>query len=370
MDNDRTLKALEEQSMKAMVLHGIGDLRVETISKPELKENEALLAVKASGICGSDISRIYRTGAYSYPLIPGHEFSGVVTEVGAGVDKGLIGKHAGVFPLIPCRTCTFCLKRQYEMCRNYSYLGSRRNGGFAEYVAVPAENLLLLPGKVSFTEAAMLEPMAVAVHAMRRVLSASADVAAVCGLGTIGLMLLMFLCEAAKKSIQGGIRILAIGNKNSQKQIVQRMGLPENDYCDSRICEPDKWIAERTNGRGVEVFFDCVGKNETLLQAINNTMPGGRICLVGNPYTDMKIDRMVYGKLLRNQLTVTGTWNSAFTNSVEDDWHYVLERLFEGAIEPGILITHRFSLEELWRGLHIMRDKTEDYVKIMGIMEE
>lgn len=349
--------------MRAMVLHDINDFRLETVEKPALKKGEVLIAVKAAGICGSDIPRVYRTGTYAYPLIPGHEFSGFVAEIGEGVDAGWMGQRVGVFPLIPCKNCLPCQKKQYEMCRNYSYLGSRRDGGFAEYVAVPAANLIGLPEHVSFEAAAMLEPMAVAVHAMRRLHVTAADTAAVCGLGTIGLLLTMFLREAGVK------KILVIGNKESQKRIVSDMGISEDSYCDSRGCSVEEWIAERTEGVGADVFFECVGKAETIMQAVDNTMPGGRICLVGNPASDICIKKPVYWKILRNQLQVTGTWNSSFTGEMEDDWHYVLERLAQNKIFPEKIISHRFSLEEIEQGFCIMRDKKEDYGKIMSIIK-
>ena len=173
--------------MIAWVLHGVHDLRHETVGVPVLGADEVAVQVRAAGICGSDIPRIYQTGTYSFPLIPGHEFSGIVTETGAAVDGALTGQRVGVFPLIPCHSCATCRKKQYEMCRHYSYLGSRRDGGFAGYVAVPADNLIKLPEHVSFEEAAMMEPMAVAVHAMRRIAVRPADTVVVCGLGTIGL---------------------------------------------------------------------------------------------------------------------------------------------------------------------------------------
>lgn len=145
--------------MKAWVLQGVDDLRWETVEEPILAKGEVLLQVKAAGICGSDIPRIYRTGAHVHPLIPGHEFSGLVVRTGPGVDPAWQGRRAGVFPLIPCRECLPCRKGQFEMCQNYGYLGSRRDGGFGEYAAVPAWNLIPLPEQVSYEEAAMLEPL-------------------------------------------------------------------------------------------------------------------------------------------------------------------------------------------------------------------
>lgn len=349
--------------MRAWVLHGINDLRYETVGKPALSDNEVLVAVKAAGICGSDIPRIYRTGTYSYPLIPGHEFSGIVTECGESVNKSLMDARVGVFPLIPCGECAPCRNRQYEMCRNYSYLGSRRDGGFAEYVAVPAENLIRLPNNVTFEEAAMLEPMAVAVHAIRHISLSDTDTIVVCGLGTIGLLVLMFLLEMENCSSH---RILVIGNKDFQRWTVGQMGLPPECYCDSRQQDVHKWIMERTNGQGADVFFECVGKNDTVAQAVDTAAPAGRIVLVGNPASDMVLEKAVYWKLLRNQLTVKGTWNSSFTGESDDDWHYVLDRLSRKRIDPAALLTHKFALDDLEQGFKIMLNKEEDYCKVMG----
>lgn len=346
--------------MKAWVLHGINDLRLEEINTPTIGENEVLLAVKAAGICGSDIPRVFHTGTYSYPLIPGHEFAGQVMAVGGAVDRKWQGKRVGVFPLIPCGECLPCQKEQYEMCRHYSYLGSRCDGGFAEYAAVPEKNLISLPEGVSFEEAAMLEPMAVAVHAMRKIAPTSEECIVICGMGTIGLFLLMFLLEAGHKNI------FVIGNKDFQKRMAQKLGLPAPAYCDSRTQDAEKWLDEQTGGKGADVFFECVGRNETVEQAVRMTGPGGRIMLVGNPASDMTLPKAVYWKILRNQLTVFGTWNSSFTHSQEDDWHYVLERLGNGRIAPKQMITHRYPLEELDQGLAVMKDKKEEYGKVMA----
>ncbi len=346
--------------MKAWVLHNIGDIRFDGVEEPTLREQEVLVKVRAAGICGSDIPRIYQTGAYSHPLIPGHEFSGEVVKVGALADTALQGQRVGIFPLIPCRTCPPCRKMQYEMCRSYSYLGSRQDGGFAEYTAVPQENLIPIPDSVTFEDAAMLEPMAVAVHAMRRIGVNADDHVAICGVGTIGLLLYMFLREVGVQNIY------VFGNKDFQKQTLQKLGLPKECYCDIRKNSTQQWIQERTDGIGADVFFECVGKNETLKQAVNQTAFAGKIMLVGNPSGDMGLEKSVYWKILRNQLTVKGTWNSSFTGEESDDWHYVLKRLREKRIAPSELITHRFPLEELEKGFHIMRDKTEDYVKIIG----
>lgn len=348
--------------MKAYRLHGIGDLRLEEVPCPQPESGEVLVQVKAAGICGSDIPRIYQTGTYHFPTIPGHEFAGIVEEVGETADPAWKGKRVGIFPLIPCYTCGPCQAGKYEMCRHYGYLGSRQDGGFAEYVSVPEKNLIVLPQEASYEEAAMLEPMAVAVHAMRKAAPSEGERIVVCGLGTIGLFLLMFLREAGYRNVY------AVGNKEFQRQMADKLGLPAASFCDSRTQNAEEWLAAQTDGRGVDVFFECVGRNETAAQAVRMTGPGGRVMLVGNPASDMTFPKETYWKILRNQLTVFGTWNSSFTHSRDDDWHYVLERLEGRRIAPAQFITHRLPFEELERGLLVMKEKREEYGKVMGEM--
>lgn len=345
--------------MKAYVLHGINDFRYEEVQEPSLNPGEVLVEVKAAGICGSDIPRIFENGTYSFPLIPGHEFSGIVVKAASEAEDKWLGEHVGVFPLLPCKSCAPCEGGHYEMCRKYSYFGSRTDGAFAQYVAVPVWNLIRLPEGVSFEAAAMLEPMAVAVHAMRSIAPVKDDKVAVYGLGTIGLLLTMFLKEA------GIDNLFVIGNKEFQKKNILELGISEERYIDGKQADITECIMEQAGGLGVDVFFECIGKNETVSEAIRVTSPGGKIQLVGNPASDMNFDRNTYWKILRNQLTVKGNWNSSYLHNREDDWHYVLDRLERGAVHPEQYITQRFPLKDLKEGLHIMKDKTQEYVKVM-----
>lgn len=345
--------------MKAWVLHEVDNLCFEEVECPAPKKDEVLLSVKACGICGSDIPRIYSTGAHKMPLIPGHEFSGEVVQTGSEVDKRWLGKHVGVFPLIPCRVCPSCSRVEYELCYHYNYLGSRCNGGFSEYVAVPAWNLVELPDGISYSEAAMLEPMAVAVHAIRRIHPDCSDAILIYGAGTIGLLLSMFLLMYGQKNL------FVIGNKLFQKEILLDMGLSADHFCNSKEEDVLSWISSQTNHQGPDAVFECVGKNDTISHAVQCANRGGRICMIGNPHTDIMMDKNVYWGILKKQLTITGSWNSSFKTSDHDDWTYVLQKLYQGAIHPRHLITHSFPLDRLEEGLHIMRDKSQNHVKIM-----
>ena len=352
--------------MKAWVLHDINNMTYEEYETPKAADGWALVDVKATGICGSDIPRAFVTGAHVKPLIIGHEFSGQVSPEDNSV---WAGKRVGIFPLIPCGKCAPCQNKQYEMCRNYNYLGSRCDGAFADKVCVPLENLIELPDNVTYEQAAMLEPMAVAVHAMRRGLNltkgkkAEDMTVAVCGLGTIGMFLVMFLKQA------GFNNIIAIGNKDFQKDCIEKLGISKDNYCDCKTKASISFINEKTDGLGVDLYFECVGKNETISDAVESTMPAGSIVLVGNPYSDMSFDKNVYWKILRNQIKLTGTWNSSFTHEEDDDWHYVLDCLKKEEIHPEAFITHKYPMDKIMEGFEIMRDKKEDYIKIMGLNE-
>ena len=345
--------------MKAWVLHGVNDIRFEDKDIPTPQTGEALIRVMACGICGSDIPRIYDTGAHRHPLVPGHEFAGIVEAVGDDNSSTLTGSRVGVFPLIPCGVCPQCSQKKYEMCDNYNYTGSRCDGAFAEYVCVPCSNLIQLPDNAGFDQAAMLEPMAVAVHAMRATDIAPGSTIAICGLGTIGLLLYMFLKEA------GHTNVYLIGNKDFQKKQALSLGADEARYCDIRKENALSWLKKCTGNSGADVFFECVGRNDTITLSLNAAAKGGKVTLIGNPHSDMTLPRNDYWQILRKQLTLKGTWNSSFTQSDNDDWHYVIDRLNSGSIAPEKLITHRLLLQDLECGLHIMRDKSGDYCKIM-----
>lgn len=161
-----------KKMMKAARMHRIGEFSVEEVPVPVPQGEELLVRIGACGVCGSDLPRIYTTGTskQKYPLTLGHEFSGTVVAVGEEADPGLIGKRGTFFPLIPCRKCDPCLTGNYAMCEDYDYLGSRRDGGFADYCLIPSAWHMVISNNphTTFEELAMAEPACVAQHAMLR----------------------------------------------------------------------------------------------------------------------------------------------------------------------------------------------------------
>ncbi|MBQ7260624.1 MAG: alcohol dehydrogenase catalytic domain-containing protein, partial [Lachnospiraceae bacterium] len=243
--------------MKAWVLEDIGNFTYKETDPPKPQKDEALVRVRNCGICGSDIPRVYKDGAHVMPLVIGHEFSGEVVSAGDDSNRNWEGKRVGIYPLIPCMRCPQCLEGHFEMCRNYGYLGSRRDGGFAEYAAVPVWNLIDLPDSVSFEQAAMLEPMAVASHAIRSLSVSKRDTIAVYGQGTIGLFITMLLLA------EGHTDVFVFANHELQIEKALQLGVPDDNICNIRNNDPLKWAFERTCGRGFDSSFEAVGSSVT-----------------------------------------------------------------------------------------------------------
>ena len=174
--------------MQAGVLHARDDIRYEEVQTPEPKAGEVLVKVKYSGICGSDVPRVNEDGAHFYPIILGHEFSGIVEAVGDGVTKVKKGQRVAGAPLVPCMKCEDCMKGDYALCKDYSFIGTRQAGSYAEYICLPEQNVVPFKDTVSFEQGALFEPAAVALHGLECLPYEGGKTVAVLGGGTIGLL--------------------------------------------------------------------------------------------------------------------------------------------------------------------------------------
>ncbi len=336
--------------MKAYQLYAVNDLRYGDIEEPILEDGWVLVQVKAVGICSSDIPRIFENGTYHFPTIPGHEFSGVVKKVFSKDDEEWIGKSVGVFPLIPCKICEQCKKQNYEMCENYDYIGSRRDGAFADYVAVPVWNLLELPSEITFEEAAMLEPVAVALHAIKKAkINDSTESVAIIGTGMIG-------CAAAQwAKFFGAKHVCVIGRNENKRKMVESLGNIEY------LTETQELF---------DVVIEAVGSNSAVEQAINIAQPGRSVVLMGNPEADIILNKKTYWRILRKQLNVIGTWNSFYEAKKQSDWSEACKEISLGNIKVLPLITHLYKYEELPAALELMKQHTEPYCKVMTLWNQ
>lgn len=300
--------------MKAWVLQRNNDIQLGEVPMPTPQNGEVLVKVKAAGICASDIPRVYENGAYHYPIILGHEFSGVTED----------GRRVGVFPLLPCHRCESCKQHHYETCSHYSYIGSRLDGAYAAYVAVPKWNLIDLPDDVTFEQAALLEPAAVALHAVRQ-LEATVQNAAVVGNGAIGRLIAKWL------TIYGVQNVTLLGRNDTAI-------LKEYD-----------------------TIIEAAGTIAAFRRCLELAKPNGQIVLVGNPTAGFAIDRNLYWQILRKQITIKGAWNSGYPS----EWKRVLE--YAGHMQLESFISHKFKFDELDKALALMHDKCEKHLKVMVI---
>lgn len=347
--------------MQACVLHAIGDLRHEEVANPRPRVGEVLLRVGACGVCGSDIPRVFTKGTYRFPTIPGHELAGVVTEAGAHVDPSLVGKAAAVFPLIPCRKCPMCEIGEYAQCTDYDYLGSRCDGGFAEYVRVPVWNLLFLPDGVSVEEAAMTEPAAVAVHALRQAGIDIGDRVLILGAGPIGLMVGMWA------RAWGAGKVMLVDIDPQKLEFAQSLGF--TDICNSAEDDLAAWVKDLTD-EGADLVIEASGSTVALEQCMLTAKVFGNVVLMGNPAGDMCLSQQAYWAILRKQLKLHGTWNSSYSKIARSEWQLTLDFMASGRIDVKPLITHRVGLDGLFDRLKSIRDRTEFSNKVLYLNAE
>lgn len=266
--------------MKALVLEEYNKLVYKNVPTPSFKKNEVLIKVMACGICGSDVHGMDgSTGRRIPPVIMGHEASGIIEQVGYEVKKWTSGQRVTFDSTIYKLEDWFTLNGMYNLSEGRKVLGVstedyRQNGAFAEYIVVPEHILYQLPEKVSFEEAAMVEPVAVACHALGLGDISYGDTAVVVGAGMIGLFIIQLLKNSNAK------KIIAIDLDNDKLELANKFG------ADISINPKDLNINERikneTDGRGADVVFEAVGIEKTVNASIENVRNGGTVVLVGN----------------------------------------------------------------------------------------
>lgn len=317
-----------------------GIVKAEPSEKPEAKDGFSLFRVKACGICGSDLPRVFANSSYYYPIVLGHEFAGIVED---SKNPDLIGKRACVFPILPCGECAFCQRGQWANCVQYDYYGSRRDGGMQDYLLVKDQNLVFLPDNVSYEAGSMVEPMAVCLHAVRKTGIERGMTVAVWGAGTIGLLVAMWA-----KAL-GAERILLSDPDARRMAFAESLGFAA--------------LGDETP----DVAIEASGAPAALNAAIGAVRTFGRVVLVGNTGGDVTIARATYSQILRKQLTLCGSWNSDF-RADSNDWKDAIDAIAKGMISPERLITHRFPLKRGDEAFRLIGERREFYNKITVVM--
>ena len=350
---------MEQATMKAARLHTIGNFSTDTIPVPVPKGEQLLVRIGACGVCGSDLPRIYEHGTSSgiYPLTLGHEFSGTIVAVGEAADPGLVGRRGAFFPLIPCRQCDPCLAGHYAMCEDYDYMGSRCDGGFAEYCLVPSSWHFIESHNpsLSFEELAMLEPACVAQHAIRKgEVFAGANVV-IFGAGPIGIM-------AGRWARLSGANVLMVDVVDQKVAFAESSGFRALNSTAPSFLEN---VKAAFGGSLADIAVEGTGFSGALENCIHCIKPFGRIVLVGNPAGNTQITQKAHSLLLRKEATINGIWNSHFGNSPINEWHYTVEMMDSGKFTCGDLISHRVGIQDVPALIQSIHDRTVSICKAL-----
>jgi len=315
---------------------------------PKPKENEILIHVRRCGICGSDLHAYKGLHPdYILPIVMGHEFSGDIVEMGKNVERFEVGDKVTVEPLITCDKCRFCIRREYNRCISLKVIGCQTDGAFTEYISVPERWVYKLPENVSYEEGAMVEPLAVAVHAVKRVIDLGDNVL-VLGAGTIGLL------TAQVARVFGATNIFITDIVDWKIDFAKRLGI---DYPLNPLKNDlSKILMERTENIGVDTTFEAVGSNTTLNQALDLTRKGGNIVIIGiyeKPMININVMNIV-----NKELNVYGTLVYRW------DFEKAINLIEKNMVDVKSLISKVIGLSEIERGFKSMISREKNIIKI------
>jgi L-iditol 2-dehydrogenase len=325
---------IPEPRMKVLLLSKYRHLEVADLPVPKPQYGEVLVRVAACGICGSDVHGYDGTsGRRIPPIVMGHEAAGTIAAIGEGV-KGLSeGDRVTFDSTIYCGTCSYCLRGEMNLCDNRQVLGVscsdyRRAGAFAEFVVVPSRTIYRLPDTIAFAEAAMLEAVAVAIHAVSLARISPASSALVLGAGTIGLLIQQAL------RVAGCARVFIADIDPTRLKLAKDLGATAILSAEADLVAQ---VQQLTGGIGVDIAFEAVGRNETVRAAIENVRKGGSVVLVGNITPEVTLPLQ---KVVARQIALQGSCASA------GEYPRAIELLASGAINVKPLITAIAPLEE------------------------
>ena len=306
---------------KSVVWDGNEGVGMESREVPSPGPGELRVRVDASGLCGTDLHIASGEYPFARPGVTlGHEFSGTVVGVGEGVDAFAEGDRIVVDPNIPCRVCRYCHDSRPHLCENPQAIGVTRSGGLAEYALLPAPQAYLVPDGLPAEAAALTEPLACALHAVDLGGLRPGERALVLGAGPIGILCSMLLVAA------GASEVLVSEPNQDRRGRIRRVGAEPLD-------------PESVSGDMAERVFECVGRPETMRDAVEAARPGGTIMWVGVAPPDAEVAVKPYDMFSR-ELTIRGSYTNPYVMGRS------LALLASGRLDWQTIVTHRFALED------------------------
>ena len=330
-------------TMKAAVFEKIGVIKVQDVPIPEINDNEVLIRIKYTGICGTDWS-IYN-GWYSadkLPMIPGHEFSGVIAKLGKNAQNLKEGDRVTADINMGCGTCFYCIRGEKLLCDSFTQLGIHTNGTFAEYVKAPWSQVHILPKNMSFEQGAFIEPVSCVIHsskAMDAKLGSSIAIIG-CGLGVL---------HARMAVLRACAPVIIFGDNRKRLQIAKDMGADYAIHIDD-VADPVAEVMKLTNGRGVDYAIEAVGSIKTYEQAFAMLRRGGKLTAFGIAGEPDAMSIRPFEFVL-GEKKVTGS-----CAGVGADWPDAMTLISHGRIDPNPLFSMKVPLDDLDWALHELRN--------------
>jgi len=319
--------------MRAAVLYNIRDIRLSEVPKPSLGSDEVLVKVKACGICGTDVHFYKGEWKVKMPLIPGHEFSGIIEDVGENVKNIKPGDHIVAEPNITCGKCYYCrMSERNFFCTELKALGVDINGAYAEYVKVPSRNVYKIPEELSFEEAAMIEPLACCIRGLDNVGIKVGERVAIVGTGPIGLLMIQLV------KMWGASKVYAIDLLDERLRIAEKVGA--DIVINPLVGDPREIIMRDTNEIGVDVSIEAVGSVRAIETAFNLVRRGGRLLIFGVAPQNAVWNVKPF-ELYDKELKIVASYRSPFT------FERAVELASTGRLDFKSIISHIIPLDSV-----------------------
>jgi len=326
--------------------------RVVETTTPTPRENEVLIEVHRAGICGTDL-HIWH-GDYdvaSYPLIPGHEFSGVVTAVGSEVVTVRPGERVTADPNLPCHRCSNCQRNQQNQCLNLQAVGVTRNGAFARHLTVP-ESAVFPIGSLSYEQAALVEPLACVVWGLKRLQLQPGDTVLIFGAGPMGCLMMQAVRHA------GASRVVMVDKAPRRLELASQLGASDTLLAD----ELHSTVPPPLPPSGFDVVADATGIPRVIEQAFTCVRPRGKLWIFGVAPGNATATFSPY-QIFRKDLTIIGSF------ALDRTFHQSIALIQDGAIRVEPLVSHRLPLEDFQEGMDLAEHDPER-MKVQFVVSE
>ena len=325
--------------MRAVIFPTPGELEVVERETPSALEWHVVVRVQACGVCGTDLHIYQGEFPARFPLIPGHEFAGVVEEAGQSVASLRSGDRVVIDPNLSCGTCRPCQRGLTHLCRNLISFGVTNDGGFATHCALPARQCYKMPAAMPFEVAAMTEPVACCVHGIERAQIRPGEVVLLIGAGLIGLVLLQL-------ALMRGVAMAIVSEPAAEKrELASSFGAALT--VDPTTGDLTEAVMKATDGSGADVVIDCAGGPATSQQAFGLAAEGGRVLLFGVAAPDAEIKVRPYD-IYAKEITITGSFINPFTHGA------ALALLASGRIRVSEIISHRLTLAQVPQAFELL----------------